>query len=210
MPGQSVPDPSVPDQPDPDESGPDRSDPEPSGQDRRSVPGPSELPHQDPFDPRRRRDPGDAWVDGERGRFWGRFGAAGLVAHDPERGVLMQLRAEPSQHGGTWGLPGGALREGEDAVTGALREAAEEAGVPTDSIDVREEHVFDVGYWRYTTVLGHVTAPFEPVIGDWESADLRWVPLDQVANLPLHPAFSASWPALRERLERMTGSTGSD
>ena len=41
-----------------------------------------------PGDPRRPlgpRDPGDAWVEGDRGKFWGRFGSAGLLVHDAER-----------------------------------------------------------------------------------------------------------------------------
>lgn len=34
-------------------------------------------------------------------RYWGRFGAAGLLAVDPGRGILLQQRAEQSHHGGT-------------------------------------------------------------------------------------------------------------
>ena len=65
---------------------------------------------------------GDAWVEGPNGeRFWGRFGAAGLLVHDARRGVLLQHRADWSHFGGTWGLPGGARHEGETAVEGALR-----------------------------------------------------------------------------------------
>jgi 8-oxo-dGTP diphosphatase len=33
-----------------------------------------------------------------------------------------------------------------------------------------------------------------------ESLDLRWVPVDEVLRMPLHPAFAAAWPALRELL----------
>ncbi|WP_417198364.1 NUDIX domain-containing protein [Streptomyces stelliscabiei] len=33
-----------------------------------------------------------------------------------------------TQHGGTWGLPGGALRWEEHPYTGAVREAVEEMG----------------------------------------------------------------------------------
>ena len=69
--------------------------------------------------------------DGQR--FWGRFGAAGLLVHDLRRGVLLQHRADWSHFGGTWGLPGGARHAGETAVQGALREAAEEAAVPPDA-----------------------------------------------------------------------------
>jgi len=31
-----------------------------------------------------------------------------------------------------------------------------------------------------------------------ESSELRWVAVDDVAELPLHPGFAASWELLRE------------
>ena len=156
-----------------------------------------------PGDPRRPlgpRDPGDAWVEGDHGRFWGRFGSAGLLAHDPGKGILLQHRAVWSDHGGTWGLPGGALHQGEDPVTGALREAFEEAAVPEGNVTVLFTSVFDVGYWSYTTVAVRVVEPFEPTITDPESIELRWIPVENVARLNLHPTFAASWPALSQKL----------
>jgi 8-oxo-dGTP diphosphatase len=153
------------------------------------------------------RDPGDAWVEGDRGKFWGRFGSAGLLVHDPVQGVLLQHRATWSDHGGTWGLPGGALHQGEDAVSGALREAQEEAAVPPDSVRILFTSVFDVGYWRYTTVAVEVVEPFEPAISDPESLELQWVPIDQVSDKELHPGFASSWPSLRLRLLEPDGNT---
>lgn len=154
-----------------------------------------------PGDPRRPHgplDPGDAFVvapDGER--FWGRYGAAGLLAHDPLRGVLMQHRVGWSHHGGTWALPGGALHRGESARQGALREAREEAGVPAEAVRPVYLTVLDRVVWSYSTLVAEVTLPFEPVISDAESLALDWVPVDRVAELPLHPGFAASWPQLR-------------
>jgi 8-oxo-dGTP pyrophosphatase MutT (NUDIX family) len=155
------------------------------------------------FVPSHPRNSGDAWVEGPDGhRFWGRYGAAGLLVHDPVAGILLQHRAEWSHFGGTWGLPGGARHEGETAVAGALREAHEEAGVPTDAIELGFTSVLDLGYWSYVTVASRASHPFEPRIGDAESLELRWVPVDDVAGLPLHPGFGSSWPALRDRLGR--------
>lgn len=146
---------------------------------------------------------GDAWVYGPDGRkFWGRFGAAGLLVHDAARGVLLQHRALWSHHGGTWGLPGGARHDGESAVDAALREANEEAGVPADAVRVRFETVLDLGFWSYTTVVAEATSRFDPVISDPESIDLQWVPARQVGELLLHPGFAASWPGLSARLPR--------
>ena len=153
--------------------------------------------------PRRAQHPGDAWVESAEGvRYWGRYGAAGLLAYDARRGVLLQHRVEWSHFGGTWALPGGALSdEHETPVAGAIREAQEEAGVPDGAVAPRAEHVFDVGIWRYTTVIADVADPFEPKVTDPESVELRWVPVDEVAQYELHPAFGAAWPVLRAALE---------
>ncbi len=155
----------------------------------------------EPRRPEGPRNPGDAWVIAESGeKYWGRFGAAGLLAYDPARGILLQHRVSWSHFGGTWGLPGGALHEGESAIAGAIREAQEEAGVPDGAVRARFTSVLDLGIWAYTTVVADVRVPFEPVISDPESVALEWVPVDQVDSRPLHPGFGASWPALRALL----------
>lgn len=147
------------------------------------------------------RDPGDAWVVTPSGeKFWGRFGAAGLLAVDRDRGVLLQHRVGWSHFGGTWGLPGGARHEGERATAAALREAAEEAGVPDGAVRPRFVSVLDLEVWTYTTVVAEVVRPFEPVIADPESLELSWVPVEDVSDYPLHPGFGAAWPRLRATL----------
>ncbi|GAA1933304.1 NUDIX domain-containing protein [Microbacterium aoyamense] len=152
----------------------------------------------EPRRPHGPRDPGDAWVVAPSGeRYWGAFGAAGLLALDPDRGVLLQHRVSWSHHGDTWALPGGARHEGESAVDGAIREAQEEAGVPDAATRPRLLSVFDLGYWSYTTLVADVIRPFEPTISDPESRALAWVPLDEVDERPLHPGFAASWRQLR-------------
>lgn len=147
------------------------------------------------------RDPGDAWVEGPDGtRYWGRFGAAGLLAWHADAGILLQHRAEWSHHGGTWGIPGGARKLGESASDAALRESHEEAGVPPEAVSVLFESVHDLGFWSYTTVVVRVDRYFEPALGDLESLELRWVALNAIDDLPLHPGFAASWPMLRDRM----------
>jgi 8-oxo-dGTP diphosphatase len=144
---------------------------------------------------------GDAWVEGPDGdRYWGRFGAAGLLVVSPAFEVLLQHRAAWSHFGGTWGVPGGARHEGETAVAAAVREAGEEAGVPAEALDVRFTTVLDLGYWSYTTVVADASTRFTPVVSDPESIALAWVPVAEVDALPLHPRFAESWPALRSRL----------
>jgi 8-oxo-dGTP diphosphatase len=144
---------------------------------------------------------GDGWVHGPDGaRYWGRYGAAGLLVVEPGGAVLLQHRATWSHFGGTWGIPGGARHRGESAFEAALREATEEAGLPQGLVVARFESVLDLGYWSYTTVVADATERFPPVVSDPESIELRWVPVDAVDELPLHPRFAESWPALRTRL----------
>ena len=153
---------------------------------------------------RARRRKGDRWVETPKGRFWGLYGAAGLLLHDPERGVRLQQRVSWSAHGGTWGIPGGAIDEGETPLTGAIRECHEEAGVPRlDGEDIRilHTHVVDMEGWSYTTAVARTLTRMEAYVADIESVELRWVPLDEVADYPLHPGFAAAWPQLRAVLE---------
>lgn len=157
----------------------------------------SELVHGD----------GDGWVVSDNGaHYWGRYGAAGLLLRAPRPdgtpAVLLQHRAVWSHQGGTWGLPGGARDSHETPEETAVREAREEAGLPAERLAVRATVVTaEVSgrggtSWTYTTVIADAGELLHTV-PNRESAELRWVGEDEVADLPLHPGFAASWQRLR-------------
>ncbi len=153
------------------------------------------------------RGDGDGWVMSDSGvPYWGRYGAAGLLLRAPRRdntpAVLLQHRAVWSHQGGTWGLPGGARDSHETPEQTAVREAHEEAGLLGDRLRVRAAVVTaDIPgaggrRWTYTTVVADAPQLLHTVPNQ-ESAELRWVGEDEVADLALHPGFAASWEGLR-------------
>lgn len=145
---------------------------------------------------------GNGWVQCRCGRtHWGRYGAAGLLLVRPAPStsleVLLQLRAEWTHQGGTWGLPGGATDSHETATQAALREAWEETGVPPRDVEVLATSVSTHhGDWQYTVVVGRTRRPVDARAANAESTAVRWVPPSDVGSLPLHPGLATSWPAL--------------
>jgi len=144
---------------------------------------------------------------GPRGRHWGRYGAAGLLLAAPvDDGwqVLLDERADWVHHGGTVGVPGGAIHPGERPIDAALREVSEEVhGLDAVEIEVVTEHEQpcpDCGRWAYTTIVARTVRPHRVEPRSFESAAVTWVAEVEVEGLPLHPGFAAAWPSLRSIL----------
>jgi len=128
---------------------------------------------------------------------WGEYGAAGLLVVD-KGNVLLQLRPEGVHEGGTWSIPGGALQDGETPEAAALREAGEEADIDPNAVEMLAFYTqpCDCG-WEYVTCIANPTGTLE-LAGNRESQELRWVPLNDVDTLPLHPGLRDAWPDLSD------------
>ncbi|MFF4619011.1 NUDIX domain-containing protein [Nonomuraea jabiensis] len=152
--------------------------------------------------------PTDGWTQCEQGhRHWGTEGAAGLLLfHRAPAGkvhVLLQLRSMETQHGGTMGLPGGALHRGEDPVDGGFRETGEENRLDPSEAKVRGVHHDDHGGWAYDTVIAEMSHLADVWPASRESLDNVWVPLEEVPSLNLHPDLARAWPDVRTELDRV-------
>ena len=143
---------------------------------------------------------GDGWVECACGnKHWGLNGAAGvLILRGHE--ILLQHRAPWVHNGDTWGIPGGARDSHESAIEGAFREAVEETGIDTDLLTPLHTYCDEHGNWRYETVIARADAKLIAHEVNDESHEVRWVDIDQVEKLTLHPSFKNSWRELRKLL----------
>ncbi len=148
----------------------------------------------------------DGWTRCAQGhRHWGLVGAAGLlVVHDgdgdgdDERRFLMQHRSVEVHHGGTWAIPGGALAHGESAETGATREAEEELEDLPGGLEHLTTYTDDHGGWSYSTVIVRTPSRFAALDHGWETGPegFSWLTEDEIAEVPLHAGFAATWPTI--------------
>lgn len=104
-----------------------------------------------------------------------------VVAYENELRVLFTVRTDHLyDHAGQISFPGGRTDPGDmTAADTALRECAEEIGLPTEHVEVLgtlSEYVTVTGY-RVTPVVGFVRAPFQLSLDPFEVADAFEVPL---------------------------------
>jgi 8-oxo-dGTP diphosphatase len=141
---------------------------------------------------------GDGWVECACGnKHWGLNGAAGILilrGHE----ILLQHRAPWVHNGDTWGIPGGARDSHESTIEGAFREAVEETGIDTELLTPLEVFCDDHGTWKYETVIARADEELVAHEVNDESHEVRWVHIDHVDQMALHPSFAKSWPQLKQ------------
>jgi 8-oxo-dGTP diphosphatase len=91
------------------------------------------------------------------------------------------------------------LDAGEEPLTGALREFAEEIGIALpEPHNVAVMHQDDHGGWSYWTIVLDVSERFVPPTElGWETDEARWVRAEQVAELELFDAFASTLSRLQ-------------
>ena len=140
---------------------------------------------------------GDGWIQCACGnKHWGLNGAAGiLIVRGSE--ILLQHRAPWVHNGDTWGIPGGARDSHESVLEAAIREAKEETGIDPVHLTPIQTFSDDHGSWRYDTVIAYANDELVAHELNDESHEVRWVEIEKVDELTLHPSFEKSWPTLK-------------
>ena len=140
---------------------------------------------------------GDGWIQCACGnKHWGLNGAAGILLVRGTQ-ILLQHRAPWVHNGDTWGIPGGARDSHESVLEAAIREAKEETGIDPVHLTPIQTFSDDHGSWRYDTVIAYASDELVARELNDESHEVRWVEIDEVDELTLHPSFEKSWPTLK-------------
>jgi 8-oxo-dGTP diphosphatase len=140
---------------------------------------------------------GDGWIQCACGnKHWGLNGAAGILLVRGTQ-ILLQHRAPWVHNGDTWGIPGGARDSHESVLEAAIREAKEETGIDPVHLTPIQTFSDDHGSWRYDTVIAHANDDLVAHELNDESHEVRWVEIEKVEELTLHPSFEKSWPTLK-------------
>lgn len=153
-----------------------------------------------------RQKSGDYYIEcSRRHMHWGGFGAAGILVVVDGRSLLVK-RSMATHHGGTWSVPGGAIKDGEDPLDAALRELSEETGLTLGAnFELVVRHDNNHGQWAYYTHVVRSRVIGEATLG-WETDELLWLLPEEVDELGrrrlLHPDFNETWPSLRSAVLR--------
>ena len=122
----------------------------------------------------------DAPTNGTEGTF--RVLAAVVSRND--RYLICQRPAQ-KRHGGLWEFPGGKFEATESLLDAARRELFEELNVTVTGV---ERSLFSVADPGSEFVIEFVPTTIEGEPCCLEHLDLRWVPVEELFDLPLAPS----------------------
>ena len=128
-------------------------------------------------------------------KYWGKSGA-GILFTDGHK-ILLLKRATGGSHFEAWCIPGGKVEHKENVIDAAKREAIEECG-HFEGYRFADYEDID-GRFRFTTFLYAIEKPFDVKLSD-EHSDYKWIDIEKVETLKLHPRFKLAWPSFKRRI----------
>jgi hypothetical protein len=88
-------------------------------------------------------------------------------------------------------------------VTKSTKFFVHATGIDTDLLTPLHTFTDDHGDWKYETVIAQAAAGLVAHEVNDESHEVRWVDIEKVDELPLHPSFAKSWPVLKALLQSL-------
>ncbi|MFT8897743.1 MAG: NUDIX hydrolase [Acetobacter sp.] len=142
-------------------------------------------------------------------------GAVIAVCRNPIDGRFLLVRRANPPDAGLWGFPGGRIEPGEDLLTAAGRELAEETGIDAQGTSVltafdsihRDENGFLLFHYVIVAVrcdLRHPRNTREPIAAD-DALDAGWFSLDAIRELGAQASTGVL--ALAQRAEEAVRSS---
>ena len=133
--------------------------------------------------------------DGQK--YWGKLGGGILFTNGKQ--VLLLKRDGDCDFVDHWSIPGGKAKENEKPIETAHREAKEECG-KVEGNRFGQFHDRD-GQHHFHTFLHSVSKPFDVTLSK-EHSDSKWVDINDVDSLKLHPKFKESWPSFLRMIKQ--------
>jgi ADP-ribose pyrophosphatase YjhB (NUDIX family) len=115
--------------------------------------------------------------------------AAGILFTNGDK-ILLLKRDGNSDHAGTWCIPGGRANANEQPIETAKRETKEECGHLEGYQFAHFHNQF--GNRHFYTYLYVIKKPFDCELSK-EHVSYKWVSLNKVEEMKLHPRFKESW-----------------
>ncbi|MBQ8080336.1 MAG: 8-oxo-dGTP diphosphatase [Clostridia bacterium] len=113
--------------------------------------------------------------------------------------MLHRIRKDQDENASKWIGIGGHLEENESPEECVRREALEEAGLTLTGLRLRGVITFILPAWGNELTFLYTASADREELPDCDEGVLRWVPVEQVTDLPLWEGDRVFLPLLRER-----------
>ncbi|XP_031481775.1 nudix hydrolase 2-like [Nymphaea colorata] len=116
-----------------------------------------------------------------------RVGIGAIVINSERQMLVVQEKTGFFKGTGVWKIPTGVIDEGEDIISGAIREVKEETGIETEFLEIltfRQIHksFFEKSDLFFVCMLRPLS--FEIQKQELEIEDAQWMPLEEYASQP--------------------------
>ena len=115
--------------------------------------------------------------------------------------MMHSVKKDADENAGKWIGPGGHLLENESPEECVRREVREETGLEMYDLRLRGILTFILPDWGNELTFLYTAKTEETALPECPEGVLRWVPFDEVADLPLWEGDRIFLPLLREREE---------